>query len=99
MVRVTGIDRLSIRVSNHQRSKAFHSRLFKFLGFELSDEYEDSIGWTNGKTRFWISPANPDGLKLVGMKYRRRNADAKQQASAPPPGPLPICAPASPTAT
>jgi catechol 2,3-dioxygenase-like lactoylglutathione lyase family enzyme len=58
MVRVVGIDHLSVRVSDYQKSKAFYARLFEFLGFELSDEYEDAIGWTNGKTRFWIAPAD-----------------------------------------
>jgi catechol 2,3-dioxygenase-like lactoylglutathione lyase family enzyme len=63
MIRVVGIDHLSIRVSDYQKSKQFYSRLFAFLGFELSDEYEDSIGWTNGKTRYWISPADAEGRK------------------------------------
>jgi len=67
MMRVVGIDHLSIRVSDYQKSKQFYSRLFAFLGFELSDEYEDAIGWTNGKTRFWISPADATGLE---HKYR-----------------------------
>jgi len=61
MVRVVGIDHLSVRVSDYQKSKAFYGRLFEFLGFELSDEYEDAIGWTNGKTRFWIAPADAGG--------------------------------------
>jgi catechol 2,3-dioxygenase-like lactoylglutathione lyase family enzyme len=61
MVRVVGIDHLAIRVSDYEKSKQFYSRLFKFLGFELSDEYQDAIGWTNGKTRFWISPADAKG--------------------------------------
>jgi catechol 2,3-dioxygenase-like lactoylglutathione lyase family enzyme len=67
MIRVVGIDHLSIRVSDYQRSKQFYSRLFAFLGFELSDEYDDAIGWTNGKTRFWISPADHEGR---GHEYR-----------------------------
>jgi catechol 2,3-dioxygenase-like lactoylglutathione lyase family enzyme len=67
MMRVTGIDHLSIRVSDYAKSKHFYSRLFAFLGFELSDEYEDAIGWTNGRTRFWISPADATGRK---RKYR-----------------------------
>jgi Glyoxalase/Bleomycin resistance protein/Dioxygenase superfamily len=37
--------------------------LFTFLGFQLSDEYQDSIGWTNGKTRFWIASADLEGRK------------------------------------
>src|SRR4051794_7855147 len=67
MVRVVGIDHLSIRVSDYEKSKQFYGRLFNFLGFELSDEYPDTIGWTNGKTRFWISPADAQGKK---HKYR-----------------------------
>jgi len=63
MMRVVGIDHLSIRVSDYEKSKQFYSRLFAFLGFELSDEYDDAIGWTNGKTRFWISPADAQGRK------------------------------------
>ncbi len=58
MARVVGIDHLVIRVSDYQKSKDFYHRLFTFLGFEISDEYEDQIGWTNGKTRFWIGPAD-----------------------------------------
>ena len=67
MARVVGIDHLVIRVSDYERSKQFYGRLFTFLGFELSDEYQDAIGWTNGKTRFWIGPADAEGRK---RKYR-----------------------------
>ena len=52
-----------IRVSDFAKSKAFYGALFEFLGFEISDEYEDAIGWTNGKTRFWIGPADREGRK------------------------------------
>jgi catechol 2,3-dioxygenase-like lactoylglutathione lyase family enzyme len=38
MVRVVGIDHISIRVSDLQRSKAFYSRLFAFMGFKVLDE-------------------------------------------------------------
>lgn len=61
MMRVVGIDHLSIRVSDYKKSKQFYSSLFTFLGFGISDEYDDAIGWTNGKTRFWISPADAQG--------------------------------------
>ena len=54
MVKVVGIDHLSIRVSDFAASKAFYGRLFPFLGFEVLDEYPEAIGWTNGKTRYWI---------------------------------------------
>jgi catechol 2,3-dioxygenase-like lactoylglutathione lyase family enzyme len=42
-------------------------QLFKFLGFKVLDEYDDAIGWTNGTTRYWISPADTKGKK---HKYR-----------------------------
>jgi catechol 2,3-dioxygenase-like lactoylglutathione lyase family enzyme len=67
MVRVVGIDHLVIRVGDYDRSKQFYSRLFAFLGFQISDEYDDAIGWTNGKTRFWIGPTDTQGRK---HKYR-----------------------------
>jgi catechol 2,3-dioxygenase-like lactoylglutathione lyase family enzyme len=67
MVRVVGIDHIVIRVSDYEKSKAFYGRLFDFLGFEISEEYEDAIGWTNGDTRFWIGPADEQGRKY---KYR-----------------------------
>jgi catechol 2,3-dioxygenase-like lactoylglutathione lyase family enzyme len=67
MMRVTGIDHLSIRVSDYETSKRFYGALFNFLGFEVSDEYGDAMGWTNGKTRFWISPADAQGRK---RRYR-----------------------------
>ena len=70
MVRVVGIDHLVVRVSDYEKSKAFYGRLFEFLGFEISDEYEDAIGWTNGKTRFWIGPADEEGIK---HKHRAGN--------------------------
>ena len=63
MVRVVGIDHISVRVSDYQKSKDFYGQLFTFLGFEISDEYPDAIGWTNGKTRFWIGPADAQGRK------------------------------------
>jgi catechol 2,3-dioxygenase-like lactoylglutathione lyase family enzyme len=63
MVRVVGIDHLAVRVSDHERSKAFYGRLFAFLGFEVSDECLDAIGWTNGKMRSWIGPADAAGRR------------------------------------
>lgn len=67
MVRVVGIDHLSIRVGNYRKSKAFYSRLFRFLGFKVLDEYRDAMGWTNGKTRFWIGAAD---VKGTARKHR-----------------------------
>src|SRR5260370_40472494 len=55
--KVVGIDHISIRVSDYQKSKTFYGRLFEFLGFEISDEYPNTVGLTNGKTRYWIAPA------------------------------------------
>jgi catechol 2,3-dioxygenase-like lactoylglutathione lyase family enzyme len=63
MARVVGIDHISIRVGDFARSKVFYGALFKFLGFKVLDEYPDAIGWTNGKTRFWIGPADAQGSK------------------------------------
>lgn len=90
MVRVVGIDHLVIRVSDFEQSKAFYGPLFEFLGFEVSDEYQDAIGWTNGKTRFWIGPAEAKGRKRhrigdVGFHHyafqlrSRKDVDALQK--------------------
>ncbi|SJZ75123.1 Catechol 2,3-dioxygenase [Enhydrobacter aerosaccus] len=85
--RVVGIDHISIRVSDYQKSKAFYGKLFTFLGFEISDEYPGTIGWTNGHTRYWIAEA--EGRKAykigdVGLHHyafqlrNRRDVDALQ---------------------
>jgi catechol 2,3-dioxygenase-like lactoylglutathione lyase family enzyme len=67
MPKVVGIDHLVIKVSDYEKSKAFYGRLLPFLGFEISDEYPEMIGWTTGKTRFWIAQADVEGRKY---KYR-----------------------------
>ncbi|MBI3196054.1 MAG: VOC family protein [Rhodospirillales bacterium] len=85
--RVVGIDHISIRVSDYEKSKAFYAKLFAFLGFELSDDYGTTIGWTNGRTRYWIAPA--EGCKThrigdVGFHHyafelrNRKDVDALQ---------------------
>jgi catechol 2,3-dioxygenase-like lactoylglutathione lyase family enzyme len=85
--RVVGIDHISVRVSDYEKSKKFYSGLFTFLGFELSEDYGSTIGWTNGKTRFWIAPA--EGRKThrigdVGLHHyafelrNRKDVDALQ---------------------
>jgi catechol 2,3-dioxygenase-like lactoylglutathione lyase family enzyme len=91
MVRVVGIDHLVIRVADYEQSKAFYGKLFNFLGFEISDEYPDAIGWTNGKTRFWIGPADAEGknhphrIGNIGFHHyafqlrSRKDVDALQQ--------------------
>ena len=66
-MRVVGIDHLSIRVSDYEKSKSFYGRLFTFLGFKVSEEYPDTIGWSNGHTLFWIARADSQGSK---RKYR-----------------------------
>ena len=85
--KVVGIDHISIRVSDYKKSKAFYGRLFEFLGFEISDEYPNTIGWTNGKTRYWIAPAEGSkkhrigdvGLHHYAFELRnRRDVDALQ---------------------
>lgn len=63
MVRVVGIDHLVIRVGDYERSKAFYGRLFEFLGFFVLGDYGDQIGWSNGKTQFWIGEADAEGKK------------------------------------
>ncbi len=84
--KVVGIDHISIRVSDYEKSKAFYGRLFAFLGFEISDEYPSTIGWTNGKTRYWIAPAEGRkhrtgdvGLHHYAFELRtRKDVDALQ---------------------
>ena len=63
MVRVVGIDHISLRVGDFAKSKAFYGKLMPFLGFKVLDEYPDAIGWTNGKTRLWIGQADEKGKK------------------------------------
>ena len=67
MVRVAGVDHISIRVSDFKASKSFYGKLFAFLGFKVLGEYADTIGWTNGKTRYWIGQADARGRQA---KYR-----------------------------
>ena len=69
-VQVLGIDHISVRVGDFQKSKRFYDGLFTFLGFKLLDEYADAIGWTNGKTRYWIGKADAKGRK---HKHREGN--------------------------
>lgn len=90
MVRVVNIDHISVRVADFTRSKAFYGALFKFLGFKVLGEYDDAIGWTNGKTRYWIGAADAQGKKRkfrigdVGLHHyafelrSRKDVDALQ---------------------
>ena len=63
MVRVVGVDHISIRVSDFVRSKRFYEGLLKFLGFVVEGAYDDAAGWHNGKTVFWIGAADAEGKK------------------------------------
>jgi catechol 2,3-dioxygenase-like lactoylglutathione lyase family enzyme len=85
--KVVGIDHISIRVSDYEKSKDFYGKLFEHLGFEISDEYPSTIGWTNGKTRYWIAAAEGRqkyrigdvGLHHYAFELRsRRDVDALQ---------------------
>lgn len=67
MKKVVGIFHLTLCVSNFKKSSAFYRKLFTFLGFKVMQEFDDAIGWTNGKTRFWIYAADAKGIK---HKYR-----------------------------
>jgi catechol 2,3-dioxygenase-like lactoylglutathione lyase family enzyme len=63
MPRVLGIDHLSVCVSDIKKSRPFYDYVLKFLGFRLLDEYDDAVGWTDGKTRVWIMQADEEGKK------------------------------------
>lgn len=63
MVRVLGIDHLAIRVSDLARSKQFYDRLLAFMGFVREWEFDQVVGWDNGNTMFWITQADPEGLR------------------------------------
>ena len=63
MVRVVGIDHISVRVGDFEKSKVFYDKLFMFLGFKVLDEYPDAKGWTNGNTRYWIGQADAEGKR------------------------------------
>jgi catechol 2,3-dioxygenase-like lactoylglutathione lyase family enzyme len=85
--KVVGIDHISIRVGDYEKSKAFYSKLFTFLGFEVSEDYGSTIGWTNGKTRYWIAEAEgrkayrigDAGLHHYAFQLRsRKDVDALQ---------------------
>jgi len=64
--RVVGIDHISVRVSDYEKSKAFYGKLFTFLGFEISEDYGSTIGWTNGRTRYWIAEAEGRKRQNIG---------------------------------
>jgi catechol 2,3-dioxygenase-like lactoylglutathione lyase family enzyme len=63
VIQVAGIDHLTITVGNFAKSKAFCAPLMEFLGFDLQYDGSDMVGWTNGKTHFWIAAADAEGNK------------------------------------
>lgn len=63
MSRITGVDHLTISVSDFSRSKRFYGALFRFLGMKVMGKYDGAIGWKNGKSRFWIYQADDKGRK------------------------------------
>jgi len=68
MARVVGIDHISIKVGNLARSKRFYDDVLGFLGFKRKYDFGDAVGWSNGKTLFWIGEADRQGKK---HKHRR----------------------------
>ena len=61
MRRVVGIDHLVLSVGDFARSRAFYDKLLRFLGFKLKHELGGFVGWSNGKTLFWIAQADAQG--------------------------------------
>ena len=68
MVRVLGVDHLVLSVGDFDKSKAFYARLMEFLGFHVEAEYDGMMGWTNGKTLFWISEGDAEGKQHTYRK-------------------------------
>jgi catechol 2,3-dioxygenase-like lactoylglutathione lyase family enzyme len=68
MPRVVGIDHLVLSVGDFARSKDFYDKVLGFLEFKRKHSYEDTAGWSNGKTLFWITAADAEGRK---HKYRK----------------------------
>ena len=84
--KVVGIDHISIRVSDYQKSKAFYPAV-RLPGLRDIGRIPSTIGWTNGKTRYWIAPAEGRkryrlgdvGLHHYAFQLRsRRDVDALQ---------------------
>lgn len=63
MSRITGVDHISISVSDFARSKRFYGALLRFLGMKVMAEHPGAIGWRNGSTRFWISQVDGKGRR------------------------------------
>ena len=63
MVRVVGIDHISLTVGDLARSKEFYRKVLGALGFKLKYDLGGYAGWSNGKTLFWIKAADAEGKK------------------------------------
>ena len=61
--RVVQIDHLVLTVGDFAKSREFYGKVLGFLGFKVLDEFPTMMGWTNGKTRLWISAADAEGRK------------------------------------
>jgi len=68
MASVVGIDHLVLSVGDLARSQEFYGKVLHFLGFKLKYDYGDMVGWSNGKTLYWIAAADAQGRK---RKYRK----------------------------
>jgi catechol 2,3-dioxygenase-like lactoylglutathione lyase family enzyme len=68
MPRVVGIDHLVLSVGDFARSKEFYRKVLGCLGFRLKYDMAGFAGWSNGKTLFWIAPADARGRR---HKYRK----------------------------
>ena len=68
MPRVVGIDHLVLSVGDLARSRAFYADVLGFLGFKLTYDGGGFVGWSNGKTLFWIAEADAQGRK---RKHRK----------------------------
>ena len=63
MPRVVGIDHLVLSVGDLDRSRDYYAKLLGFLDFKLTHDGSDFVGWSNGKTLFWIAQADAQGRK------------------------------------
>jgi catechol 2,3-dioxygenase-like lactoylglutathione lyase family enzyme len=59
-----------LSVGDFARSREFYRKVLDFLGFRLKYDLADFAGWSNGKTLFWIAPAD-----ARGRKRRHRKGD------------------------
>ena len=63
MPRVVGIDHLVLSVGDLARSRDFYAKVLGFLDFKLTYDGGGFVGWSNGKTLFWIAEADAQGRK------------------------------------